>query len=830
MIKIGMVINDRYEIIEKIGTGGMSDVYKALDTKLNRNVAIKVLKQEFGDNENFVSKFRVEAQAAAGLMHSNIVNVYDVGEEGEIHYIVMELVEGITLKKYIEKKARLTYKEAVSIAIQVSLGIEAAHANHIIHRDIKPQNIIISRDGKVKVTDFGIAKAATSNTITSNVMGSVHYTSPEQARGGYSDEKSDIYSLGISMFEMLTGRVPFNGETTVAIAIKHIQEAMPSCREYVPEIPLCVESIIYKCTEKSPDRRYQNMQEVIKDLKQALLTPDVDFVDRESAELMGGTRIMSEDDMALIKNARSNTVESGNTDRLMTLAPGVANSTSSNAEAEEAYYGNENSEEYPPEGEGYVDENGNYVEVGYEGEGYVDENGNYIEPGYEGEGYVDENGNYVEVGYEGEGYPEYPDENNEVEVNTKARGSKKALSSGLQDEDSYNPKVEKITTIVAITAGIIIVVLIVVLLITTINGCFASPVVGNNTNNNTTTDTGAGNNTSHVLPEPVEDENEPDTTPEPEVKKVTIPKIVGEDVDEIRNKLYGLGLTTSVVYENSDTVESGKIIKASANEGDEVDEGASIELTVSSGKGGVTLPNVAGMTYESAYSALTKEGFSVTKKEEYSSDVEEGYVISQDPLAADNIPEGSQIVLVVSKGKENVRVPNLLGLDEESAIASIVEAGLAVGTVTQSNSESFEKDLVCQQSINNGSYVPEGTAVDIVISLGTAVKTYKYDANITAPSVDECPQYKAGTSVKVVLKTSDGRELLNTTVTNFPITGTYYGLSSSTGTITLTFTYQETVDEEVTVIDADGNSGTEMQRVQKDVEKVITRNVTFVEE
>jgi len=199
---------DRYEILEKIGTGGMSDVYKAKCHKLNRYVAIKVLKQEFSENANFVSKFRIEAQAAAGLMHPNIVNVYDVGEENGIYYIVMELVEGITLKKYIEKKARLSYKEAVSIAIQVSMGIEAAHNNHIIHRDIKPQNIIISKDGKVKVTDFGIAKAATSNTITSNVMGSVHYTSPEQARGGYSDEKSDIYSLGITMFEML-GREEF---------------------------------------------------------------------------------------------------------------------------------------------------------------------------------------------------------------------------------------------------------------------------------------------------------------------------------------------------------------------------------------------------------------------------------------------------------------------------------------------------------------------------------------------------------------------------------------------------------------------------------------------
>lgn len=301
MVKIGMMIGDRYEILEKIGTGGMSDVYKAKCHKLNRFVAIKVLKQEFSENANFVSKFRTEAQAAAGLMHPNIVNVYDVGEENGIYYIVMELVDGITLKKYIEKKARLSFKEAVSIAIQVSMGIEAAHNNHIIHRDIKPQNIIISKDGKVKVTDFGIAKAATSNTITSNVMGSVHYTSPEQARGGYSDEKSDIYSLGITMFEMLTGRVPFNGETTVAIAIKHIQEELPSPRDYVPEIPISVEHIVCKCCQKSPDRRYQSMAELIVDLKQSLINPDEDFVKLIDPDEEASTRMITDRDMVQIK-------------------------------------------------------------------------------------------------------------------------------------------------------------------------------------------------------------------------------------------------------------------------------------------------------------------------------------------------------------------------------------------------------------------------------------------------------------------------------------------------------------------------------------------------
>ena len=302
MIKIGMTLGDRYEILEKIGTGGMSDVYKAKDGKLNRFVAVKVLKQEFAENANFVSKFKTEAQAAAGMMHPNIVNVYDVGEEGGTHYIVMELVEGITLKKYIEKKARLSIKETISIAIQVSMGIEAAHNNHIIHRDIKPQNIMISKEGKVKVTDFGIAKAVSSNTITSNVMGSVHYTSPEQARGGFSDEKSDIYSLGITMFEMLTGRVPFNGETTVAIAIKHIQEPMPSPREYVAEIPISVEQIVFKCTQKSPDRRYQSMSELITDLKKSLMKPDEDFVKIVDPDDDAATKMVSETEMREIKS------------------------------------------------------------------------------------------------------------------------------------------------------------------------------------------------------------------------------------------------------------------------------------------------------------------------------------------------------------------------------------------------------------------------------------------------------------------------------------------------------------------------------------------------
>lgn len=302
MLKTGMIIAERYEILGKIGTGGMADVYKAKDHKLNRFVAVKVLKPEFREDTTFIRKFRSEAQAAAVLTHPNIVNVFDVGDDNGVYYIVMELIEGIILKEYISKKGRLSVKEATSIAIQVSMGLEAAHSHGIVHRDVKPQNIIISMDGKVKVTDFGIARAASSNTISSNVMGSVHYSSPEQVRGGYSDEKSDIYSLGITMYEMVTGKVPFDGDTTVAIAIKHLQEEMVPPSVFAEDLPHSLEQIILKCTQKSVDRRYQNMEDVIADLKHSLIDPQGDFVTLTSVDNEAKTVVISDKELGEIKH------------------------------------------------------------------------------------------------------------------------------------------------------------------------------------------------------------------------------------------------------------------------------------------------------------------------------------------------------------------------------------------------------------------------------------------------------------------------------------------------------------------------------------------------
>lgn len=712
MIKIGMIIGDRYEVLEKIGTGGMSDVYKAKDHKLNRNVAIKVLKQEFSENANFVSKFRVEAQAAAGLMHPNIVNVYDVGEENGIYYIVMELVEGITLKQYIEKKARLSVKEAVSIAIQVSMGIEAAHKNHIIHRDIKPQNIIISKEGKVKVTDFGIAKAATSNTITSNVMGSVHYTSPEQARGGYSDEKSDIYSLGITMFEMLTGRVPFNGETTVAIAIKHIQEPLPSPREYISEIPVSVEQIVFKCCQKSPDRRYQSMGNLIADLKQSLINPDEDFVKIVNPNEEASTRMITDKDMVQIKKQ---------SDRRDSM------------EEELRLKKNKN-----------------------------------VRPIYEEEDEDEEE--------EDEDIDDMEDEDDE--------------------EEEYDSKMERITTVLAIAAALII-------------GFIVLFLVGK---------------TLGILPF---GGSEGEETQE-ESGKVEMPKVVGRQIEEVKAELLGLGLTPEITYKEDSQYDEGLVLECNVGIGQMVDSGTEIILTVNSGTSGIEVPDIVGKSTAEAVANLEGKGFTVNKTESYDARVAKGNVISQTPEGGTKAPSGSAVTIRISQGPEDnkIRVPNLVGVSEMDAMATLTEAGLKVGSVSEVNNDDASlTGLVCYQSYSVGSYVDSGTAIDLKVSLGPKQSTYSYSGSIQAPTAEEDPEYRDGLSVTVTVDTADGIQLLNTNTTSFPISVNYTGIKSGTGTIT--FTYTVTTDSQ-TVTNPDTGEVTTTEGTS--TQKTLTREIQFTPE
>ena len=670
MIKLGMLLGERYEVIEKIGTGGMSDVYKAKDHKLNRFVAVKVLKQEFSENANFVSKFIVEAQAAAGLMHPNIVNVYDVGEEAGIHYIIMELVEGITLKKYIEKKARLSYKEAVSIAIQVSMGIEAAHNNHIIHRDIKPQNIIISKEGKVKVTDFGIAKAATSNTVTSNVMGSVHYTSPEQARGGYSDEKSDVYSLGITLFEMLTGRVPFDGDTTVAIAIKHIQEPMPSPRDYISEIPVSVEQIVLKCCQKAVDRRYQSMTALIEDLKQALLNPDDDFVQIADPDETGATRMI---------NANGWTDETEDNPRYQSGR--VAHTTGT--------------------------------------------------------------------------------------LKLRTDRIPEELLEREGGEKEHESRVEKITTAVMVVIGVLIILMIIFL---------ASKILG-------FFDNSEPNN--YISTEATEESLLETGT----VSRIEMIAVIGEKEQKVVPILRAKGLEVEIIEEESLDYDTGIVLDCDVAVGTILKEGDTVTLTVSTGAGAIEIEDVTGLSYEQAKATLEQQGFIVNKSESYNDSVAKGNVISQNPAGGRKVTKGTAVALVVSLGEDKVRVPNVIGLDLDMAKSELAAAGIQVGTVEEVFDMAQEAGKVCYQSYPVGSYIEKNVSVNLQISKGEKPATYAYKANIEAPTAAEAPGYKEGDVVEVSLVTEDGKILLSTSTSSFPIAADYAGITASKGTITMTYSY-----------------------------------------
>ncbi len=298
MILEGKILGNRYEIIEKVGNGGMATVYRAEDKVLKRNVAVKVLKDEFTTDEEFIKRFEIEAQSAARLTHPNIVSIYDVGSEDNLYYIVMELIRGKTLKEIIvEEKGPLPWKWSINVAIQIASALEMAHKNNIIHRDIKPHNIIITEDGIAKVTDFGIAKAVSNSTITAfgTTIGSVHYFSPEHARGGFTDAKSDLYSLGVVMYEMVTGRVPFDADTPVSVALKHMQEEPEEPIELNPNLPSAVNRIIMKALKKDTTLRYQSATDMLADLRQALKNPNGNFVDDREYDATARTQKINTD-------------------------------------------------------------------------------------------------------------------------------------------------------------------------------------------------------------------------------------------------------------------------------------------------------------------------------------------------------------------------------------------------------------------------------------------------------------------------------------------------------------------------------------------------------
>lgn len=597
MLREGMFLADRYEIIEQIGTGGMADVYKAKCHKLNRYVAIKVMKSEFSQDKTFVSKFWAEAQSAAGLVNPNVVNVYDVGVENGIYYIVMELVEGITLKKYIEKRGRLPYKEAVSIAIQVANGMDAAHKHNIVHRDIKPQNIIISKEGKVKVTDFGIAKVASSATInTSASMGSVHYISPEQARGGYSDERSDIYSLGITLFEMLTGTVPFDGDSAVSVAVQHIQDSIPLPSQLVEGVPVSVDKIVLKCTQKKTDRRYQSAAELIVDLKKSLVMPDEDFV-----------RMGSAYDSVLKKDEEEYNPDD---DELLTESAGH-DLDDDNDDTDDELLENDSDKD-----EDIDDERNDKLELVMKCIGI----GIAV--------IILMITIFVVIKLVGNGKNTAKNNKTSVEattVNTANNNSSDMVEVpkvvGMTKEDAIKALNKLGLGYKAVTQSSD----------TVAEDCVISQgnVGGSKVEKNS----------QIVLTISTGKEN----------KEVTVPNVKGKSEQEAKEAIEAANLVASVDYQYSDSVEAGNVIKYSPS--GSVAEGSTVTIHVSRGKKvtNVSVPNVLGMSESFASQTLDSANLKVTVKYETSSKAEYGTVTSQTPYSAgDSVPSGTTITIYVS--------------------------------------------------------------------------------------------------------------------------------------------------------------------------------------
>lgn len=607
MLTEGMIVADRYEIVSKIGTGGMSDVYKAKDHTLGRFVAIKVLKPEFSEDVNFVTKFRTEAQSAAGLEHPNIVNIYDVGSENGMHYIVMEYVEGITLKTYIEKKGQLSFKEAVSIAIQVGRGIEAAHHKNIIHRDIKPQNIIISTEGKVKVTDFGIARAATSNTISADVMGSVHYASPEQARNGFVDGKSDIYSLGIVMYEMVTGRVPFDGDTTVAVAIQHLQEEIVAPSAYAPNLPISMEKIILKCTQKNPDRRYESMTALLADLRKALISPDEDFVVIAPVS-QEKTRVINEDEINKIKKETTN-----------------------------IYLGEDEIGSYPKKRkEEYEEEDDEDYDDAY------DEEEDEINPKMDKAitimgivagviivGLII----FILVSFFGDFKFGKPKNNSNTEIS--------------QDADTNSIKVPDLKGYTLEEAQ------------------SALNALGLGIQNAGTTSSDTYPKGQIVSQTPDDGSTvEAHTTIEVIVSsgqgEAAISSVVGMDETTAYNTLSNAGFVPVKEYAYDNTVEQGIVISQSPDGGALGKEGDSVKIVISrgpesaAGTTGISVPKITGQTEEAARAALTAAGLTAGNvTSAYSDTVPEGQIISQSPAEGSAAEEGAAVDFIISSGTKD---------------------------------------------------------------------------------------------------------------------------------------------------------------------------------
>ena len=698
MLEKGTVISKRYQIIDKLGSGGMAYAYKARDMRLGRFVTVKVLKDEYAENAEFLTKFSSEASAAASLSHHNIVRVYDVGEDRGINYIVMEYVHGQSLKKTIDEKAPFDTLTTLSVALQIASALSHAHKHHVVHRDIKPQNILVAVDGTIKVTDFGIARAATTNTYAAdvNAMGSVHYFSPEQARGGYINEKSDIYSLGITMFEMITGHVPFDASSSIAVALKHLNEELPDIKQYNPEVTRGLEGIIRKATQKKADERYDNIDLLISDIKLAIIEA-ARVAKAKAAEKK------NEPDSEEFKSGSERRAERRRMAKeaaAATAASAVVGSHISEAAAEEI---SENNDEEDDRLEGQM----SLEDIGLEPEedSYDDE---YQDDGFDD---YDDDGEYDDD-------EEFEDEEPEIKVelakNIKLpkssvgfeKYSKKLKLNSENDDydDDYDDDLddydddfddyfkefdeekrqEKKITIAAVITAFAIIGVIVFVGIKFFNVFDNAAAVFN--------------------------------------KSKTVPNFVGMTLTDAEADAEKLGITL-VQGAVVDSIEpQDTILTQDIDEGVSITDKMEIIVTVSSGANVYSMPNVVGEEESLAIAKITGSELNanIIIEYEYDESHPEGTVIKQSPEGDSQVTESVEVVLTICRDQDslNAVVPNVVGLSETDAKNKITSSGLTVGNVSYTTSSSVAKGYVITQTANPGEEILKNSSIDIVVSSG----------------------------------------------------------------------------------------------------------------
>lgn len=804
LLNPGSVLGDRYEIIEKIGSGGMAVVYRGKDKKLDRYVTIKVLREEFIGDEEFIERFRSEACSAARLSHPNIVRVYDVGEDGEINYIVMEYIHGDTLKTAIRKKAPFDSRSTINVAIQIASALSQAHKAHIVHRDIKPQNILVGTDGVVKVTDFGIARAAraTTMTTTANAAGSVHYFSPEQARGGYVDEKSDIYSLGITMFEMITGVLPFQGNNSVSIALKHINEELPDIRQYNPNCTPSLEGIIKKATMKKADERYASIDLMLADLMRARTEVAVHAEQERQAEA-------KERSHAAVASAAGAAAGAAAGIRMSRRAEAAKElrEAKERAEAERARIRKMEDEavtaESPlvhrrAESGSHFQENIPAMENVEDATRKADESEidlirfkkNEEAPAAE-EPQVEGDVNTPLVSFEKYGKrlkiskdDNYEGEYMAVEEVKKSRRPERKRRNPRKEEEYDNErdrKAERRVIAAAIVTAIVLIVVISSVGLRVLGGFKGF---------------GSGE------------------------KNIETPQFIGMTYEKAEAEAKKLGLKLVKEGEDySNYYDEGMIFWQNVDPETMVAGNTKIGVKVSLGLKEQEMPDVLNKSESDAIKAITKlVGTSPDIVYEESEDVKPGHVISQNPEEGTKIDAHTHITLTVCKPEEggNVVVPDVQGDTESSAVQSLEAVGLTVGKISYLESDTVAEGRVITQTLTPNSEVPSGSVVNLAISKGAPVQEEPQEeeppreggSGQPADSNSTSTQYFTITApegagdtvhVKVVKTDADGTTTVideTRNLSDFPFSIAVTGTGS--GTVTGTVDGQTTLSENVT--------------------------------